>query len=309
MSSQAVVRRRLESAASLGNVVKTMKSLASVRVHQYRGTMRALDASTLTLDRAARALLILHPELADVAPVAPEVSITVVFGSERGLCGPFNERMARFAASALAVELDGTGNDTAYAYGAEGSANRGPSGDKVLAVGRRVTRRLRTAGLEPAAGVASPSSMGAVDVAVSTLLDLIEELRQGAREIRLRLAYARPLGATRYEPRLVQVLPVDQAWMRGLRAKPWETRKLPMELSDSGALLRGLIRHRMALAFVKAFGSSLAAENAARLMAMEAASRNIEERLESLRAQHNAARQAAVTNELLDIQAATDALG
>ena len=97
MSSQAVVRRQLASAASLGNVVKTMKSLASVRVHQYRRTMRALDASTLTLDRAARALLILHPELADAMPVTPEASITVVFGSERGLCGPFNERMARFA--------------------------------------------------------------------------------------------------------------------------------------------------------------------------------------------------------------------
>src|SRR5690606_31177077 len=99
------VRRQLESAQGLGAVVRTMKSLASVRVHQYRRTMRALDASTLTLDRAARALLHLHPELADPAPVARDAGTAlVVFGSDRGLCGPFNDRMARTAAARLAAD-------------------------------------------------------------------------------------------------------------------------------------------------------------------------------------------------------------
>src|SRR5690606_42083471 len=65
---------------------------------------------------------------------------------------------------------------------------------------------------------------------------------------------------------------------------------------------------RMALAIVKACGSSLAAENAARLAAMEAASRNVEERLARLRAAYHGARQAAVTAELLDVQAAAEAL-
>src|SRR5690606_28547282 len=291
---------RLASAQSLGAVVQTMKSLASVRVHQYRRTMRALDASTLTLDRAARALLLLHPELADVAPAAPGLSIAVVFGSERGLCGAFNERMARYAAAVVAAAPS---TDAATLEGSEEPATR------VVAVGRRVARRLRSAGLAPAAELAAPSSLGAVDAAVSELLDLIEQLRSGHQEFRLHLVYSRPVAATRFAPRTVQVLAIDQAWMRGLRDKPWETSKRPMGLSDSHASQRGPTRKRMAMAFVKAYGSSLAAENAARLMAMEAASRNIDERLERLRAQHNKARQATVTNELLDIQAATDALG
>lgn len=289
VSSSAVVRRRLASAASLGDVVKTMKSLASVRVHQYRRTMRALDASTLTLDRAARALLQLHPELADLDPATPAVTVTIVFGSERGLCGPFNERMARFAAGPIADVV----SDTTTLH--------------VVAVGRRVARRLRSMGIETMARVAAPSSLAAVEPSLAELLDLIEAFRQQHQDARVRLVYARPIGATRFEPRTVQVLPIDQTWLRGLRDRQWETNKRPMELSEPTALVRGLIRQRLALAFMKAYGSSMAAENAARLMAMEAASRSIEERLERLRTQHHAARRAAVTAELLDIQGAWDA--
>lgn len=295
MSSSAVVRRRIESAESLGDVVDTMKSLASVRVHQYRRTMRALDASTLTLDRAARALLRLRPELAIAAGAAAgERTITVVFGSDRGLCGPFNDRLARYAIDAVNAQSD--------------VADAGESGVRIVTSGRRVARRLRAAGLTPVSRLAAPSSLGSLETAVAELLAVVERYREQGSDDRVQLIYARPVGATRFEPRTVQVLPVDPAWMRGLAERPWETRKLPMELSDPLALVRGLIRQRLALAFVKAYGSSLAAENAARLMAMEAASKNVEERLGRLRSEHQAARQAAVTAELLDIQSAADAL-
>ena len=290
MSSLGALRRRLETAESHGGVVTTMKALASVRVHQYRRTMRALDASTLTLDRAARALLFQHPELATPQESTDTGSTTVVFGSDRGLCGAFNDRMARFAARSVA----------------EAVAAGGPA--RVVAVGRRVGRRLRAAGLAPDALISMPSSLAAVDAGVTELLALIDGYLRAGYEGRLRLVYARPVGATRFSERTVQVLPIDPAWMAHLRDRRWETRNLPMELSDPAELVRGLVRQRMALAFVKAFGSSLAAENTARLAAMEAATRNVEERLGRLRAQHHAARQAAVTAELLDIQSAAAAL-
>jgi len=284
------VRRQLESAESLGAVVRTMKSLASVRVHQYRRTMRALDASTLTLDRAARALLYLHPELAEPEPVRLDAPTgLVVFGSDRGLCGPFNDRMARVASAHLA---------------AHAAAER----TRVAAVGKRVASRLRVAGVNVAAQLAAPSSLSSVDAAVARLLDLVDGWRSEGVAERLLLVYSRPVGATRFEPRTVQVMPIDQAWLRSLRDRPWPARRVPMELSDPARLVKAVIRQRLALAIVKAFGSSLAAENAARLAAMEAASRNVEERLARLRAEYHGARQAAVTAELLDVQAAAAAL-
>jgi len=290
VSSGEQVRRQLDSAESLGGVVSTMKSLASVRVHQYRRTMRALDASTRTLNRAAQALLLLHPDLADAQDSGSHTrTAAVVFGSDRGLCGPFNDRMARYAAAELGKESGGEVGG-------------------VVAIGRRLGARLRQAGLEPDALLRSPSSLDTVDMAVATLLDLVDAWRREDRGNRLLLFYARPAGATGFEPRTVQVVPVDPVWMRSLRAGPWPTNRLPMELSDPERLLVGVIRQRMALAFVKAFGSSLAAENAARLAAMEAASSNIDDRLELLRGAYHSARQTAVTEELLDIQAAALAL-
>ena len=290
MSSHGAVQRKLETAASLGNLVTTMKGLASVRVHQYRRTMQALDASTETLDLAARALLHRHPELAAAqARVEPGMT-TIVFGSDRGLCGAFNDRMARFAIGDL--------RETAV----EGAPVQ------VLAVGRRVARRLRLSGRMPDGRLSAPSSLDTVEVAVAELLDAIDVYRRAGPDHTMRLVYARPVGSTRFEPCAEQVLPVDSGWMRELKGLPWVTRKLPMELSDPQKLLRGLIGQRMALAIVRAFGSSLAAENAARLAAMEAASHNVEERLARLRARHQAARQAAVTAELLDIQSAAAAL-
>ncbi|HZW98547.1 MAG TPA: F0F1 ATP synthase subunit gamma [Trueperaceae bacterium] len=290
MTGGGQVRRRLESAESLGGVVSTMKSLASVRVHQYRRTMRALDASTLTLDRAARAILYLHPELAEPEP--PEryaKTAAVVFGSDRGLCGPFNDRMARYAVGELT------------------SGRAGEVGG-VVAIGRRLAGRMRAAGVEPGELLSAPSSLDNVDVAVARLLDLIDEWRHTGRAGRIWLIYARPAGATSFMPRNVQVLPIDPVWLRYLRDRPWPSKRVPMEFSEPRSLVQGVIRQRMALAFVKAFGSSLAAENASRLAAMEAASRNIDERLERLRTAYHSARQTAVTEELLDIQAAAEAL-
>lgn len=291
MSGSGLVRRRLESAESLGGVVSTMKSLASVRVSQYRRTMRALDASTLTLDRAARAILHQHPELAEPQPGDREArTAAVVFGSDRGLAGPFNDRMARYAEAEL-------------------SSPRAGEVGGVVAVGRRLAGRLRAAGVRHDELLSAPSSLENVDVAVARLLGIIDDWQRSGRAGRIWLIYSRPVGATGFEPRNVQVLPIDPRWLRQLRDRPWPSKRVPMQLSDPRRLVQGVIRQRMALAFVKAFGSSLAAENASRLAAMEAASRNIDERLDKLRSAYHNARQAAVTAELLDIQAAAEALG
>jgi len=77
-----------------------------------------------------------------------------------------------------------------------------------------------------------------------------------------------------------------------------------MELGQPRELLRGLVRQLIAHDLVRAFAASQASENAARLAAMDAAEKNIEERLETLQTAYRQARQNAVTAELLDIQAA-----
>ena len=289
MSGTEAIARRVASAETLQSVVTTMKTLASVRIGQYRRSMVAARAADETLELALRAALLLYPELVPSGSPEPGTLALAVFGSDRGLCGAFNERVSREATALVAA-------DSMSADSVERPV--------VLAVGRRAHGRLRARGVQVDAVVPVPGNLESIDVAVTRVLDQIDAWRDEARFERLVLVYARPISGTEYTPDAVQLLPFDVAWLRSLRDRPWPSRRLPMPVLDPDRLLRGIVRQYLAQALVRAFAASLASENVARLVAMEAAERNVDERLANLRTAYRAARQNAITEELLDIQSA-----
>jgi len=129
MSRDSAIRRRLDSARTLETVVGTMKTLASVRIGQYRHAVAALESSNRTIELALQTLLRIHPELLEGRGDPERGSLAaVLFGSDRGLCGPFNERVARHADGLLRARL-GPGDEAA-----------------LLAVGRRMASRAGALG-------------------------------------------------------------------------------------------------------------------------------------------------------------------
>lgn len=291
MSSITATRRRLQSAETLQGVVTTMKTLSAVRVTQYRRSVAALQESTRTLELAVQALLSLQPDLLPIVEPAPGSSVAIVIlGSDRGLCGPFNERITKHAAGLLQARTP---------------AGQTPS---ILAVGRRLDSRLAHAGYAPAARVDPPGNVDSIDEAVVEVLAHLEQWQADGRAERLYVAHNRPLRGATYEPQALRILPVDARWSNRLRNRDWPSNRLPIALSDPTGLLRGLVRQFIAHTLVQAFAASQASENAARLAAMDAAERNIEERLDELQTAHRQARQNAVTAELLDVQSAFAAI-
>lgn len=291
MSSEVVIRDQLASAEALLSVVGTMKTLAAVRTNKYRRAVAALHSSARTLDLAWRATVKMHPDLLPTFMNSEEGALAVVvFGSERGLCGGFNERVARHTAGMLR-QLAPDGDNTV-----------------VFPVGRRVRARLRRMGVKTVEGAQLPGSLDAIDRGVAQVLAQIDNWRAERHFGHLYFVYNRPLRGTDYKPLTLQLLPLDEAWLRGLRERPWPAKGLPVAIMEPVELLGGVIRQSIALALERAFTSSMASENSARLVAMEAAERNVEERLDALRVQHRALRQNAITDELLDIQAAYAAM-
>ena len=311
------VRRRLEATRTLGEVVATTKTLASVRVHRHRQAVEGLTASTRTLELAFEALIARHPEVvrpllggprdraggaegADGAegsgtasggpPSRPPGPLAVVvFGADRGLSGPFVGRIADHAAGLLA------------------DRSAPAEAPTILAIGRRMDRELVRRGWPPTDTTAAPQGPGGVDAAAAALLHRIDAWRADARAERLVLVHGRPAGGTTFEATALQLLPLDRSWLRDLRGRTWPSRRHPVLLGDPEEVLRGLVRETVASAVVRAFATSLAAENAARLAAMEAAEKGVERRLETLERRYRAARQAQVTAELLDVRAAFEA--
>ena len=100
---------------------------------------------------------------------------------------------------------------------------------------------------------------------------------------------------------------VDE-WINSLRAKPWPSKVIPTFSMDQARLFRLLIREYLFVSLYRAFAESLASENASRLVSMQVAEKNIEERLNALTAESRQVRQSSIASELLDIIASFEAL-
>jgi F-type H+-transporting ATPase subunit gamma len=211
----------------------------------------------------------------------------MVFGSDQGLVGQFNEVVADYAVEALAAL---------------------PGKHQVCAVGERVRARLAEAGFPPAALFPVPKSINAITPLVNEIL-VDNESRGGQGEAdELYLFYNRPASGAVYAPVTQRLLPLDESWRRGLAERPWPTANLPEVIGGGSETLRALIREYLFVSLFRACAESLASENASRLAAMQRADRNIDELLDDLNGTFHRLRQSGIDEELFDLIAGFEAL-
>jgi F-type H+-transporting ATPase subunit gamma len=291
MDTLEALQRKMRAAGDMRSVVKTMKGLAAVNIRQCQEAAAALGEYHRTVERAFQALLRSHPEVLAVSEEPAGGSTAVVaFGTDQGMCGAFNGRLAEHAARELAA------------------GEREPESIHVLAVGRRISGELADAGLPPAETLPLPGSIEAVAARVQEVLLHVELWREQGRADRVWLFHHRPRGGASYQPRTVLMLPINPHWLRSLSDRKWPARSLPTFTMPWRDLLASLVRQHIFAVLYRAFAESMAAENAARLASMQAAEKNVEERLDMLTAWYHLRRQSAITEELLDVVAGFETL-
>lgn len=104
------------------------------------------------------------------------------------------------------------------------------------------------------------------------------------------------------------MLLIDPQSLRRCSREPWRSRSLPTFITERRLLLSRLVGQYLFVSFFRAYAESLASENASRIAAMQAAEKNIEERLDELRGCYNQLRQSAITEEILDVVTGFEAL-
>jgi F-type H+-transporting ATPase subunit gamma len=126
--SSESLRRKIGSAGDLQSVVRTMRTLAASNIGRYEKSIRALADYYRTVELGLGACFRESGPVAvgRTAPAQTEVANAIVFGSDQGLVGQFNEVVADYAIKTLAAF---------------------PSKPSVWAVGERVHARLTDAGL------------------------------------------------------------------------------------------------------------------------------------------------------------------
>jgi len=282
--------RQIRSAADLQSVVRTMKALAASSIGQYEKSVHALEDYYRTVEQGLSACFRGTGQMAsdpsDAQRSQPSFG-AIVFGSDQGLVGRFNDVIADYAIRELATL---------------------PGEPKIWAVGERVHARLADAGLPLLGLFALPGSVQAIAPMVGRIQVESETHRSRGEYTQLYLFHNRPVAGPLYEPVRQRLLPLDGGWQRGLARLPWPTRVLPEILFSDSATLRALIREYLFISLYRACAESLASENASRLSAMERADKNINDLLEGLHGSFNQLRQSGIDEELFDVISGYEAL-
>ena len=284
------LRRQISGAGDLQGVVRAMKALAASSIGQYERAVQSLDEYYRTVElglsvclRQAGPTSVLPKNPTKARPMG-----AVLFGSDQGLVGRFNEVLVEFALN----ELKALPGKTV----------------RVWAVGERIGMLLADSDLPQSILLAAPISIDAIRPLIGQLLIEIERAREKDGVHEIYVFHNHPVAGAGYEPASKRLLPLDDTWHNKLTAIPWGTKQLPETIGDANATLQLFIQGYLFVLLFQACAESLASENASRLTAMQRAEKNIKDILEELSRTFHRIRQESIDEELFDVISGFEAL-
>lgn len=290
METLESLRGRLGSAQELQSIVKTMKSMAAVAIRQYEKAVESLSEYNRTVELGFQFLLKREQERVIESSKTPGGNLcAVVFGSDQGMCGQFNDRIVSYAIDNM-------------------NKIQKPEKRTVLGIGVRATARLEEENQPVEEQFTVPGSVEGITSMVQNVLIKIDDLRSGKGVDQIIIFYHKRISGSVYSPRMVYLLPLNIEWLQSLKKREWPTHVIPMYTMDWDQLFAALVRQYLFFLLYRAFAESLASENASRLASMQAAEKNIEDHLGELKTQLNVQRQNSITEEIMDIVAGFEAL-
>ncbi len=286
MESLETLQGRISSFGDLRSIVTTMKALSAVSVRQYEQAVRSLAEYHRTVELGLN-VVVREAALAD----RPERTVAkkkrdlaaIVFGSDHGMCGRFNEDISSYTLETLQ------------------SAPSVSTQRRVLVVGVRAAALLEQAGQTIEETFLVPGSASRITATVQQILLKIDEWRSSHGVEYVYLFYNRHVPGTGCCPTDTRLLPVIPQHFRDLLHDGWPSRSVPTFTMDRQQLLASLLRQYFLVSIFRACAESQASEHSSRLAAMQAAEKNLDERLEEVSGQYRRRRQDAITCELLDV--------
>ncbi|HMC11582.1 MAG TPA: F0F1 ATP synthase subunit gamma [Pirellulaceae bacterium] len=269
-----VTHRRREAVETIHDVVSAMRAIAAGRI---QGAQHALAGARRYEEIVWQGLAAL-PAAALHLPYSPRGAPTllVVMMSEQPLCGPFNQDLLAFV-DRRRREL----------------RESGPL--EILVVGGRGARLLVSHGIEPTGSLPAAASLHGLRDVVKQLAGLVGKQYATGQLSAVRVAYNRYQSISEHVPTETQVLPPDLAPLSSALYKPFHR-----YLSDA-ALLAGLASELAFISMYRIAADSYASEQAARLIAMDGATRSTERLLKDLTELEQRERQEEITRQVLEL--------
>ena len=292
MASLKELRNRISSVKATQKITRAMQMVAASKLR------RAQEIAEAARPYAERMSLVLSNLSAGVAgqDCAPallsgtgkeDTHLLVVATAERGLCGGFNASIAKLA------------KERALALKAEGKTV------KILCIGRKggdlLKRDFEDDMLETVTyqGFKSVGFEQAQEVATQ-ILELFET---DAFDV-CSLYYSEFVNVITQNPKELQIIPahLDEDTTLDLGGASYDYEPEENEILDA------LLPRNISIQILRALLENAASEQGARMSAMDNATRNAGEMIDSLTITYNRSRQAQITKELIEIISGAEAL-
>ena len=283
--------KKISGARDLGGVVRAMKALAASSVGQYERAVEALDDYLRTVELGLIACLHGDGQSLRTGALKPQRTTqigAVIFGSDQGLVGSFNEVIVEFSLQALRA-LPGKVT-------------------QIWVAGERAKTLLDEAGSTPVRGLEVPGSLDAITPLVGQILLELQAARQKGEIWEVHVFHNHPKPSSAYEPVGRRLLPLDASWEQKLHATPWPTKTPPQVIDKVASALPAFIQDYLFVLLFQACAESLASENASRLASMQRAEKSIDGMLDDLNRKFHRLRQEGIDEELFDVLAGFEAL-
>jgi F-type H+-transporting ATPase subunit gamma len=310
-ASQADVKDRISSVQNIRKITRAMEMVAAARLRRAEQRIEALRPYAAALRRMTR-------QAADAAgaevsgmPVLQEheslnrVGLLLVTG-DRGLAGAFNSQIIR-AGMRAAAEHEGEGREVHFS-----------------ASGRRGVSTLTFRGREVHGAYVGFTDRPAFANAREIAQDLVTAYVDGEVD-KVEIIYNGYVSALTQEVRRETLLPLQQATILdesdeegdddavgasgGSDEHEGGGRALVEYEPDADEILGRLVPEYVEISVYRALLESTASEHGARMTAMRNASENAGELIQDLTLEMNRARQAEITQEIMEVVAGAEALG
>lgn len=298
MASQRDVKNRIASVQNIEKITRAMQMVAAARLRRAEQRIEALRPYAGAIRRMTRQAA----EAAENVPSLPilnehesvdRVAILLVTG-DRGLAGAFNSQIIR-AGLRAAAEHEAQGRDVVF-----------------YASGRRGVSTLQFRNRAPEGGYTGFTDRPAYANAREIAEDLMTAYVDGNVD-QVEVFYNGYVSALTQEVRRETLLPLQQATILEAESDEEEAEgtghhALVEYEPDPEEILRRLIPDYVEISIFRALLESTASEHGARMTAMRNASENAGELIEDLTLEMNRARQADITQEIMEVVAGAESL-
>ncbi|MDD9912661.1 MAG: F0F1 ATP synthase subunit gamma [Alphaproteobacteria bacterium] len=286
MPSLKDLRARIRSVKNTQQITKTMKMVAAAKVRRARNACEAAQPYAQRLNNVLGNLAAATSSGPLLLTGRDEVKTVrlIVLGADRGLCGGFNANLHRGTVTEIEKHL--------------------ANGKKVevFAVGRKARDSVRITHRDLLVGERTDVSKDiGFELAEEIALEALTDFEAGACD-EVHILFMECVSMLTQLPRSQQLVPFAPSEEQLASTSTFE-----YEPSE-GEILETLLPKNVKTQVLNAMLNSAASEQAARMTAMDNATRNAGEMIQNLTLEYNRSRQAAITKELIEIISGAEAL-